>query len=192
MSATAIPSIRLTNYDRDNVAASAITAAFKAREAALEIEADRLGRLCYEAVFSAAARKAAKAMPKDWLRMDACLGFNVGGMSIKLNLLDEGVPVPYTRGGYCNNRLGVVTEPDLVQAVTTYLSDVETLKSDREKARSSLKGLLYSVSTLKALRETWPEGEPFFQGLTRKSGAPGLPAPQITELNAMLGLEKAA
>lgn len=188
----ATASIRLTNYDRDNVAGAAIAASFKDREATIASEGDRLGRLCYETVFTAAERKAAKAMPKGWLRLDACLHFNVGGMSIRFDLLDDGVPVPATNRGYCSSRLGSISDPDVVGAVTKHASDVETLKKDREKARSSLKGLLYSVTTLKALRDIWPEGELFFVGLTSKAGAPGLPAPQITELNAMLGLQKEA
>lgn len=184
-------SVRLTNMDRDNIVSAALTSAFKERSAALKVAADKLGRACYEAVFKPAERRAAAAMPKGWLQMDACLRFNVGGLDVVLNLLGEGLPVPAGSGRYCQ-RLGAISEPDLVSAVQSHLADVERLKEDRAKAKSSLKALLYSVSTLKALRELWPEGEPFLAGLSNKAGAPGLPAPQISELNAMLGLKEAA
>ncbi|MFB0491985.1 hypothetical protein ABIE45_004571 [Methylobacterium sp. OAE515] len=184
-------SIRLTNLDRDNVVAAALTSAFAERRASLDLAADRLGRTCYDSVFKASERKAAAAMPKGWLRLDSCLRFNVGGLDVVLNLVGEGVPVPGGAGRDCR-RLGAVADPDLVGAVQAHLADVERLKDDRAKAKSSLRALLYSVSTVKALRELWPEGEPFLAGLASKAGAPGLPAPQISELNAMLGLKEAA
>jgi hypothetical protein len=184
-------SIRLTNYDRDAVIAAALEASFKDRSAALKAAADKLGRRCYEVVFSAPLRKSAAAMPAGWLSLDTCLRFNVAGMDVRLSLLGEGLPVPHRASGYCE-RLGAITDEDTVAAIRAHQKATEDLKDEQRKARSSLKALLYSVSTLKALRELWPEGEPFFVGLDSKSGAPGLPAPQITELNALLGIQKEA
>lgn len=184
-------SVRLTNMDRDRVIDAAISASFAKRTEEQNAASDRLGRACYEAVFKAAERKAAAAMPEGWLRLDACLRFNVGGLNVVLHLLGDGVPVPGGRGHSCH-RLGAISDTDLVTAVQDHLSEVETLESDERKARKSLRALLYSVNTLKALRELWPEGAPFFSHLEMRTGATNLPAPQITELNAMLGLQSEA
>lgn len=183
---------RLTNFDRDTIAAAACKAAFTARHEALAVAADALARRCYEAVFSVSARKAAAAMPAGWLRRDSCLYFNVGGLDVKLDTLDEGVPVPSTAHGYCSSRLGAVSDPELVADVQKHLDTKDALKTEQKSARAALDALLGSVTTLKALRLAWPDGEPFFTSVaTDKEGAK-LPAPHVAELNAMLGLTAAA
>ncbi|SFJ68625.1 Nmad5 family putative nucleotide modification protein [Methylobacterium brachiatum] len=181
-----IPSVRLTNQDRDNVVKAAIQASFTDRHRALKVEEDRLARRCYDAVFSEKVRKAVAVIPAGWLRADTCLRFNVGGMNIRLDVAGEGLRVPSQQWN-CE-RLGNVADESLIAEVQAFLQARDGLKAEREKAQQSLKALLYSVTTLRALRDLWPEGEPFFRGLASKTGAPGLPAPQIAELNAMLGL----
>jgi hypothetical protein len=181
-----IPSVRLTNQDRDSVVKAAIQESFTERHRALKAEEDRLARRCYDTVFPASVRKAAASMPAGWLRSDTCLRFNVGGLNIRLDIAGDGLRVPSQQWN-CE-RLGNVADEALIVEVQAFLQARDGLKAEREKAQQSLKALLYSVTTLKALRDLWPEGEPFFRGLASKTGAPGLPAPQITELNAMLGL----
>lgn len=181
-----IPSVRLTNQDRDNVVKAAVEASFADRQQALKVEEDRLARRCYATVFSASVRKAAASIPSGWLPEDRVLRFNVGGLNIRLDVIGDALRVPAQHAH--RERLGNVADEGLIAEVQAFLQARDGLKAKREKAQQSLKALLYSVTTLKALRDLWPEGEPFFRGLASKTGAPGLPAPQITELNAMLGL----
>lgn len=180
------PSIRLTNMDRDSIVADAIEASFQARVTALDAAEDALARRCYEAVFPEKVRKQAAALPKGWLRLDKCLRFNVLGLSAELHVSGDGLPVPFGSRGYCQ-RLGSIADETLAASVRSHLDEVEAMKADRSKAKGAVNALVHSVTTVKALREIWPEGEPFYGKIGPKDGA-RLPAPRVVELNAMLGL----
>lgn len=181
------PSIRLTNMDRDLIIADAVETSFKARREAHKAAEDALARRCYEAVFPEKVRKQAMAMPKGWLHLDACLRFNVAGLDAVLNVDGDGLPVPSQARKYCQ-RLGSIADEALASEVRVHLDATEALRNEERKALSTVKALLYSVTTVKALREVWPEGEPFYGKLAPKDGGSRLPAPRIVELNAMLGL----
>lgn len=59
---------------------------------------------------------------------------------------------------------------------------------DEEAARNKLGIFLSSVSTMKKLKELWPEGEPFWLQLSDTPRT--LPAIPISEINNILGLPK--
>jgi hypothetical protein len=186
-------SYRLTKWDRESIQKRAIEAAFKERTEALAKDEDRLGRRAYEHLFTTAERKAAKALPDNWLRRDACLRFNVDGLSVLLTLSDGGVPVPYRgkgsqSGGYSCSPLGAIQNGPLADEIKAHLKALEDLKQDRDRAKHALWAVLQSVSTLKGLQTAWPEGEPFWSALASRANEPNVPAPRIEELNAMLGL----
>lgn len=181
------PSIRLTNMDRDSIISDAIKTSFRPRSEEIKRAEDALARRCYETVFPEKVRKQAAAMPKGWLALDNCLRFNVLGLDARLDVVGEGLPVPNRARGYCE-RLGSISDDALAAEVRTHLDAVEKLKADRRKATDTLKALIYSVTTVKALRDVWPEGEPFFGKLSPKDSGKRLPAPRVVELNAMLGL----
>jgi hypothetical protein len=180
--------MRLTNYDREQICNAALNGAFKPRFEALALAEHDLAIAGYESVFPADVRKQAGKMPKGWLRLDACLSFNVGGFDMRLNVRGDGVPVPYD-GGYCR-RLGTITG-DLADKIHAHFADVDKLKAERDTAKRALTAMLQSCSTLKRLQEEWPEGEPYWSALAAKANVPGLPAPRVQEINAMLGLTAA-
>lgn len=191
-------SFRLTNDAREVIVRRAVEAAFNPRFEALKDREDALARRCYDIVIPATEQKSAAKLPANWLRRDACLNFNVGGMHVKLTLKGEGLVVPYetrdgqSRGYSCHSRLGTVADPDLVQDVTAYLSDREELRSGRRQATEATRALLNGVTTIKLLCEVWPEGRPYYESFMVEKPAAHLPAPQIASLNAMLGLAEAA
>lgn len=191
-------SFRLTNDARAIIVRRAVDAAFDPRAAALKDREDALARRCYDAVFPAAEQKAAARLPKNWLRHDKCLNFNVGGMHARLSVKGDGLAVPYetrdgtSRGWSCHTRLGMVVDPDLVQDVTTFLSDEEALRAGRKEALAATRALLDGVTTIKALSEVWPEGRSFYESFMVDKPAANLPAPQIASLNAILGLAEPA
>src|ERR1700761_3883091 len=103
--------MRLTNSDRDQVRDRALNFAFEARKKELDDEENELGLACYRSLFPVKTRKAAEAMPTDWLRMDACLRFSIRGMNVLLNL-SNAVPVPQSRN--CS-RLGEISDDALFE-----------------------------------------------------------------------------
>lgn len=190
-------SFRLTTSYRDSIVHYAIEGAFAERDKALAEREHALARRCYDAVIPAAEQRLAAKMPEHWLRRDACLRFNVGGLTVDLRTADGGLPVPYRPkgekyGGYSCNRLGAVSDPDIVQDVNAYLADVEALKKTRAEAKAALRGMLAGVNTIKVLAELWPEGRPYYERYMVERPAPNLPAPQIAAVNALLGLAEAA
>jgi len=182
---------RLTKDLRSSIAYAAVAHAFDPRQDALNKEEDALGREAYAAVLTPAEIKAVKAVPQNWFRSDSCLRFNAGGYTVKLTVSD-GMPVPYApkgdRGGYHCGMLGSIPAGDLCDRIQTHVKAVETYREERYKAKQSVLVMLGGVSTLKQLREAWPEGESFFSRHEAVSTGGNLPAVRVDEVNAMLGL----
>lgn len=176
---------RLTNWDREQICNAAISAAFTPRFAAQKEAESALATEAYETVFPADVRKQAARMPKGWLHLDNCLRFNVNGMDLHLDVIGDGLPVPYDRV-YCS-RLGTITG-DLADRIIAHFGAKDELKAERDRAKRSLMALLQTCSTLKKLQQEWPEGEPFWSALAAKEREPGLPAPLVNDINKMLGL----
>lgn len=179
------PSIRLTNDMRDSIIRAAVKARFdKDIEARAKIE-DKIGRKFYAAVISEAERRAIAKLPERWWREDQCLRFNVGGWALNFALIGKPVRVP--KSSNCNT-LGAISDPELVKEGQAH---AESLKEDgriRDEARRTLKGLVYSVSTVGALRTIWPEGAPFYS--TIQAPPATQVAPIVANINAMFGLTK--
>lgn len=188
---------RLTKSMRESIANAAVDASMKARIAEFKRAEDALAREAYGAVYSKEELRAAKKLPAHWLRRDACLRFNVGGQTHQLQLADkDGLPVPYRRkdsdqGGYSCSTLGVIQPGDLCDRIRAHANAKEKLKAEADSALNVTKQMLWSISTLEKLRQQWPEGAPFY---ARYEGGPTvmLPAVRTEEVNALLGLKKAA
>lgn len=179
--------MRLTNSDRDQVRDKAINFAFEARKKELQNEENELGLACYRSLFPIKTRKAAEAMPENWLRSDSCLRFSIRGMNVVLNLTNP-VPVPHS---FNCHRLGEVSDDTLFDRFQALEGAREDFKRAKTEAFNSVGALLYRAGTLKSLKESWPEGERFYAHLTPRESA-SLPAIQIEVINSMLGLAKAA
>lgn len=183
-------SVKLTNYSRDSIAKRAVEHSFAAQVAALEAEADALGREAYDLLYPATELKLVSKLPENWFRRDACLRFNVGGRDIVLNV-SSGLPVPYgpkgSSGGYGCNRLGVIEPGELCDRIQAHAVAFEKHREDRRAAERATRQMLGAVSTVGKLEEVWPEGKPFYANYLDKS-VPQLPAIRAQEINQMLGL----
>ncbi len=102
---------RLTNEHRRIIAKRAITEGFRERKEALEAQEAALAVRAHAAVFSAEALAAVAALPRGWVRYDACLNFTADRMRIKLTAAKP-LPVPYevdgSHGYHCHSSLGVI------------------------------------------------------------------------------------
>ena len=184
--------VRLTNATRDHIASAAIAAAFNPRRAELDQAEDALAREAYAAVFSADEIKKAKAMPKNWLRHDPCLNFNVAGLRIELCTTADHLPVPYQNkngdhGYSCHHSQGVIEAGELADRITAHATAKENLRDEKRQTRRKLDAMLASISTIKKLEEAWPEGKPFYERFAEKA-APLPPAIRVSDINAALGL----
>lgn len=179
--------LRLTNMDREGVVERAINHAFGARAAALEAEENRIGMAAYDIAVPKAERQAAAKLSERWLRTDGCLKFRFDFRKVTLHVSPK-VLVP-SRSYSCED-LGLVQDVELIAAYEKLQADRGTLKADRERAETGLKALIGRVSTLRQLRETWPEGETFYAHLKPRDEA-SVPAVMVDDLNRMLGLAAA-
>lgn len=182
-------SVRLTNDLREIIANRAVKHAFDPKFKAWKDEEDKLAREAYGAIFPAAELAAIAKIPSNWVRHDNCLRFNVGGLRIALRVQGDGLAVPYRIGqysGYGCHELGVIQPGDLCDRIRKHVSAVEAEKSAMHRANAQLKAMLAKISTLKKLREIWPEGQQFYAQYEEVKAS--LPAIRVDEINAALGL----
>lgn len=183
---------RLTNDLRDAIARAAVAHAFDPKKEALATQEDALAREAYAVIIPQSETALVAAVPENWFRLDECLRFNAGGYNVTLSLIGQGLPVPYRpRGGedegYHCHRLGSIPPGDLCDRVRAHVEEKETYKSERSVAHRAVTNLLHGVTTMKRLKEVWPQGEQFFDPY-RNAPVASLPAVRVDEVNAMLGI----
>lgn len=181
--------IRLTNDLRAAITAAAITNAFDKKKSLLEKVESELAIEAYKVVFSKNELDAVTKLPKNWVRYDECLRFNVAGQSITLNTR-PGLAVPYSVAGargYGCHILGVIESGELCDRIQKHAADKETYKAIRSSTQKKLEAMLNKITTLKKLREVWPEGVEFYQKYEEPKQA-ALPAIRMDEINVALGL----
>lgn len=180
--------LRLTKHDRSDVVDRAIAFAFEKRRTELSAEEDALGHAVYDHLFPEKVRKAAKALPSNWLRSDTCLRITFRGMQTVLNI-SEGLKVP-SEERFCHS-LGQVLDEELNDRFLKLEARKEDFKSERRTVEANITAVLDRMFTLKQLQESWPEGAAFYEHLRPRESAP-VPALQITAINSALGLANAA
>ena len=178
---------RITQTTREKICRNAIKAGFAAREEALVGRSHALAIEAYESVFDEAVRRQALAMPKDWLRYDSCLRFNANGWDVTLNAR-EAVPVPHSY--YCT-RIGTL-DGEMAERVQAFSTEKEQLRNDIHRAERETSGFLEQFKSFKQMRETWPEGEPFYGSFDVEKLAGGVPAVRVAEINKLLNIAEAA
>lgn len=174
---------RLTVTTRERIAEAAVAFTFDPKKKVLdEIEA-ALAHEAHATVFSKAELDKAGKAPAGWIRRDTRLRFNVGGMTIDLNTSQAGLPVPYNSP----MRVGSIEPGELCDRIQGHAKERDGLRIARKDAATKLTAMLASVTTVKKLREVWPEGEQFYAKY-EAAPAPSVPAIRVEEINAILGL----
>jgi hypothetical protein len=179
--------MKLTNKEHDNIIQKAIIAKFQPIRDGLRKRESEIALRAYKSLYDPAVLRQAAKLPKGWLRTDGCLRFNAGGFRIVLNTKDP-VLVPSGNSGYCND-LGSLTG-DISKEVQDFATEKEQAKKDEQVAAEKLKALLYSITSLKRLKELWPEGKKFYAYLDEAAVIGGLPAIRFDDVNVLLGLPK--
>ena len=181
---------KLTKYTKEVIAKNAVAFAFDPKEKALAQAEDALAREAYAKAFNKSELDAIKKVPANWIRLDNCLRFNVGGHRLYLRTVDEGLPVPYRigdRAGYSCHELCAIEPGELCDRIQAHAQAVEQIKIDRRSAYCKVFAMVDSVTTVKRLREIWPEGEQFYARYEAVV-AQKLPAVPASEVNAILGI----
>jgi len=181
---------KLTKYTRECISKLAVEFAFNPKIEALNAAEDELAREAHAHIFKKSELDQISKVPANWIRLDSCLHFNVMGQRIYLRTLSDGLPVPYKIGeyaGYSCRELGSIEAGDLCDRIQNHAMQVEKYKTERAMASRKVLALVESVTTIKKLREIWPEGEQFYQ-MYELAQATKLPAVPVADVNAALGL----
>lgn len=183
--------MKLTKYIREDIAKSALSV-FKEREEALRQREHDLGMEGYYAAFTPEDRAKALDLKEGWLREDGCLRFNAGGYNLTFTV-NTPVRVPYSTPygcGYSCNVLASIHDEDLVRRMQEFAQEKEKFLEEKKAAYRATLLLVEKFSTVKALKEAWPEGYEFYKSYDGSPVRAKLPAIRVDEINAMLGLTK--
>jgi Nucleotide modification associated domain 5 len=178
--------MKLTNWQRDKIIAAAIASKFQKQEKDFIKREDALARKAYNHLFDEGLRRKIKSMPDKWFQKCGSMRFNVGGQQHYLQLSENKMlPTPYE--SHCA-LLGVL-DGAIGDEVRAFANEKEQAKTDKRTAEAKLKSLLYSISTLKRLKELWPEGAEFYKGMDEDAVKGGLPALRFDDVNQLLGIK---
>jgi len=177
---------RLTNDMRAAIATAALAHKFNPIKEKLADTEDALAREAYAAIIPASEIKALKNVPERWFKHKNSVRVSAGGYDAQLELKGEArLPMP-TTGFY--DRLGSLPHGDLCDRVRAHVEAMRAYRDGRNNACIATTALLGSVTTLKALRAAWPDGETFYKKFEGAVPASTLPAVQVAKVNEMLGL----
>ena len=171
---------KLTIEMRRTIRERALKHAFGKRESDLIDARLVIGDAIYDHLVDDATRKALAKVPSDFIHKSTSNYVRIAGHDCQVPFP---TPRPVKRGAF----LGVIDgSHDLAQDWNSVESDLKAVREERRLATAKIAGVLDSVTTLKRLRDVWPECEPFLHGLERT--APSLPAVPVGDLNKLLGL----
>ena len=177
---------RLTNDDRKLIRERILEHAFSKRAKALAAEENALADAAYDRIYSKKVRDAMAALPRGFLVEDEEIYANVAGRRFCLKLTEP----RRARAGYALNNsdkcFNVLADDALGMKILAHGDAKKALQAEREKALSSIRAALASMSTVKQCIERWPEIRAFVEDLEKKP-VTALAIP-LRDLNRTLGL----
>ena len=197
---------RLTKYERNGVVNRLLTHKFGAEADALAREWSALARSLYDYAVPVEMLRKASALPANWFYYGSEFRVNFAGPEVNLyfsprrnasyhgirfcSLREEAsdllLPQHMISG---RGRVNLAAEHALTEAFTRLHAKLGDYKERLVKAEKYADAMLNSHTTVSALLRIWPEVEPFVNKAERVSApSSNLPAVQISELNALLGL----
>lgn len=200
---------RITAELRDGVIANALSQRFAAegleiaqqeeKVRQLTVERDKLG---YEAAFSDIDRQRLKAAPDGWFPMSTCVKVAVEETNEVMEITfatEQRVPFEVHDRRHGTYVASIISPSNPYIAARNAVRDakaiLEAMQKDLTEAkramRARVKAVVESVSSVARLVEVWPESQELLPEVHAGSGG-GLPAQLIADLNADLGLNKAA
>jgi hypothetical protein len=150
--------MRLTKYQIDIIIARVMKETFDKRNEDLLKEESKIGMLAYNEAVIISIRNLTKKFPKNWLRTNDRVDFNVGGQRHRLRVKASVAVLHFDENGY----LGVIAG-DLGNQITKLAEDKYAYQTERAATDFKLRTMLSSVSTFKKLKELWPEGLKFYK-----------------------------
>lgn len=195
--------MRITKEMKAGIINDALLFKFKALEAEIEAERTALADAMYDHLFGAVEAQA-RAMPEGWIAYVqgltiSCDGFAWQRLNSKGELLNPEMlgrdlklskPRPFPDNMSAFN-LKITSDHPLWKQAWGLVKKHRKVLEDKTELRRKISALLAACTTLKQLREAWPEGEPFFPAEIKHSTAL-VPVGLSDQINKALGIPSAA
>lgn len=197
---------RLSNAKVEGILNRTLTHRFSKEIAALVTAQSAFADRVYNDVYSKPDRDKMNALPKGWLVEATSMNVRIGGSSwisldfdgkrlpSALRLCQDGVTAgtAITRPvkAVHNGRIAAVYEATHALAIRyeKLQQEKSSLESQVEEARSKLRSVLRSFTTVGGLLKAWPELAPFVAAPVATNAPNTLPAIPLAQLNELLNL----
>ncbi|MGN8188598.1 Nmad5 family putative nucleotide modification protein [Burkholderia sp. 22088] len=178
--------VKLSNHVRDQIISNAMKGAFEKEKKAVAKQLQDLAMACYRSQVSAEEEAAARRAPEEFLTLSntITLAFRDenGSRTAYYSSVDLPKIVPFKRGG---GTYLTISDKKLNAKKDAYEKAHAELEEKFDELRNSIRGMVYSATTVKKLLDIWPESVNFLPANLEKP-APALPAVIATDLNNAL------
>lgn len=180
--------MKLTKTIKENIIDKAVTKTMQAYEDAYTKRKHEFGELLYNLMYSEIDQQKMQALPDGWLPTSSSLRISLsdGSCDVRANMSDYkkvlAVDNNYRSFDGSSWTLGTKRK---VRKIEAELNEAYKAKRDKEQQLGrALRQLIMPCTTLKKLREVWPEGEEFFT--SEPEFTANLPAVRATAVNEMI------
>lgn len=178
--------IRLTNDMRNDIRTKALAHAFSARKKELEQQLVVIGDELYAHVYGA-QEKTARILGTAWVAYDDHVVITMRDWNRHRANIPMSVDRPVPSSTYEQPAIDIEKEHPFWSKLMAWQKKSFKLESEKDELSSKMRGLLWSVQTVKRLREAWPEGIQFIPAIAPVYAI--VPATLTHDINRMLGLE---
>lgn len=193
---------RLTNDQRKAIVATAVASFFKVREDKFQASKVALADAVYRNAITPAEEKRALAMPRRWYHMVAhisvdCRGFYYRGETDRERISDGWEQVANTLKlsterpcpAIWGTELRIDKNHPLFTVAQSIVDERKAILAEKGSLGVSIRAIVNSVTTLKKLKEIWPQGAKFFPDEAVAHSTALVPVDTITAVNKLLGLK---
>ena len=183
--------MKLSRKIRDEIISAAMTAKFKEREKAHEIDTTMFADALFTHEFGE-TEKLAKALPESWANFKGqvtlcCDGYGFhksGSKHASLKLSKQ------RRGPRYLDDITITKKHPLYKQACGLAEDYAKIEKEKEELESKLYQLVYSANTVAKLLELWPEAKQFVPAEVGRATTSLVPVGLADEVNKLLGIKK--
>lgn len=174
--------MRLTKSFRNSVIKALEDQAFKERQEALKVEFNAIRDAVYAEAIPQEVIEATKKVPKELLNI---------ADSFRVRFGSDWEWFTFDKGSVLPNQSGALAFYDATSSMAKryfrYNKEMAKLHAERSAAKNKARALLNSVSTLKKLKEVWPEVSDTADSVLGEPKESSLPV-SVTSVNRAFGL----
>lgn len=181
--------MRLNNALRSSIKSTLLSEAFDARQTALDEAEHELAAEVHAGLYTTKIRELIKQLPGDFLPTVNEMFVRIEGEGEVRVELKSPLPVSEADSKYRKIHHVYPANHPFSRRYGKWAEAKNQFRRERKEAQSGADAILNSVSTIKKLREVWPEVSPIIDiVLNRGPAAMSLPAAPTKELNKLLNL----